>query len=802
MKAPTEQLEFFARCASGFEATLAGELRGLGAQRVRPLKGGVAFFGTVESAYLACLWSRVATRIQLVLARVAAADAETLYREVVTLPWEDHLAPQSTLAVRAHGENKQLRNTQFTALKVKDAVCDRLRKARGERPNVDAKNPGFALDVSVHKDKASLYLNLSGPSLHRRGYREDGVQTEAPLKETLAAGMLLAASSLEVIQGLVAGEAAVGEAVAGETTAGKTSTQEKRALPGYLFLDPLCGSGTLAIEAALMAADVAPGLLRTHWGFTGWAQHEQVTWQGLHEEATTRKAEGLARLAGNAQGKPLFLAGDVDARAIEIAQANAERAGVAELIEFHVADAAALLSSSADFAAIVASRGLLATNPPYGERLLEAGQLSGVYQALRQCIEQLPATWDLAIITPDEGIDAALGEVASQTIDCYNGPIETKLRFYQNRAARTQLHLISLAGRECSVPVFEAGSEQFAARLRKVAKERAKWARKEGVSCYRIYDTDLPDYALSVDLYQHAQTGECYARLAEYQAPASIDPLLADRRFQDAVAIVPAVLDLDSARVFSKVRKRAKGGQQYREARGEAFVLPVQESGYTFEVDLNSYLDTGLFLDHRITRELLGSLAGGKRVLNLFAYTGTATVHAAGGGAASTTTVDLSNTYLAWAKRNMELNGFTGPQHQFVRANVRDWLDQAIAQLEAGTPGQPAAQKQPVAQGQPAPHTHPFDLVFCDPPTFSNSKAMGEHSFEVQRDHVELLTKIKRLLAPGARVIFSCNLRNFKFDEEALAAAGLVVRDISPETIPADFARTPKIHYCFEIKLP
>ncbi len=752
MKAPTEQLEFFARCASGFEATLAGELRGLGAQRVRPLKGGVAFFGTVESAYRACLWSRVATRIQLVLARVAAADAETLYHEVVALPWEDHLAPQATLAVRAHGENKQLRNTQFTALKVKDAVCDRLRKARGERPNVDAKNPDFALDVSVHKDKASLYLNLSGPSLHRRGYREDGVQTEAPLKETLAAGMLLAAGWDE-----------------------------------FVFVDPLCGSGTLAIEAALMAADAAPGLLRTHWGFTGWAQHSQETWQRLQEEATTRKAEGLARLAGNAQGKPLFLAGDVDARAIEIAQANAERAGVAELIEFRVADAAALLSSSADFAAIVPSRGLtpyglapcglLATNPPYGERLLEAGQLNGVYQALHQCIEQLPATWDLAIITPDEGIDAALGEVASQTLSCYNGPIETKLRFYQNRAARTPLHLISLAGRECSVPVFEAGSEQFAARLRKVAKERAKWARKEGVSCYRIYDTDLPDYALSVDLYQHAQTGECYARLAEYQAPASIDPLLADRRFQDAVALVPAVLDLDSARVFSKVRKRAKGGQQYREARGEAFVLPVQESGFTFEVDLNSYLDTGLFLDHRITRELLGTLAEGKRVLNLFAYTGTATVHAAGGGAASTTTVDLSNTYLAWAKRNMELNGFTGPQHQFVRANVREWLDQAVRdQL--------------------------FDLVFCDPPTFSNSKAMGERSFEVQRDHVELLTKIKRLLAPGARVMFSCNLRNFKLDEEALVAAGLVVRDISPETIPADFARTPKIHYCFEILLP
>ena len=777
MKAPTEQLELFARCASGFEAVLASELRALGAQRVRPLKGGVAFFGTQEDAYRACLWTRTATRIQLVLARIAAMDAETLYREAKAFPWELHVATGASLAVQAHGQNKQLRNTQFTALKVKDAVCDHLREVRGNRPNIDAKNPDCALDISIHKDRATLYLNLSGPSLHKRAYREDGVQTEAPLKETLAAGMLLAA-----------GWTRFGQA----KDQGETADSNMQAAPGKVFVDPLCGSGTLVIEAALIAADIAPGLLRTRWGFMGWAQHSEVIWQQVYEQAVQSKTEGLAQLATYTQDRPCFLAGDKDPRAIEVAQANARRAGVSELIEFCVADAAVLLAGD------MAPRGLLATNPPYGERLMEAGQLSGVYHAMRNCIERLPRAWDLAIITPDESIDTTIGEVASQTLSCYNGPIETKLRLYQNRASRTQLNLVSLAGFERSVLTFEAGSEQFAARLRKVAKERAKWARKEGVSCYRIYDADLPDYALSVDLYQHAQTGEVCARLAEYQAPASINPLLADRRFQDATAIVPALLDIDSSHVFSKVRKRAKGGQQYREARGEAHVLSVLESGYTFEVDLNSYLDTGLFLDHRITRNMLGSMAEGKRFLNLFAYTGTATVYAAGGGAASTTTVDLSNTYLAWAKRNMELNGFTGPQHQFVRANVREWLDQTIVQLEAGTPGQPAAQKQPVAQGQPAPHTHPFDLVFCDPPTFSNSKAMGERSFEVQRDHVELLTKIKRLLAPGARVIFSCNLRNFKLD----VAAGLVVRDISPETIPADFARTPKIHYCFEIQLP
>ena len=763
MKASTEQLELFARCASGFEAVLASELRALGAQRVRPLKGGVAFFGTQEDAYRACLWSRTATRIQLVLARIAAMDAETLYREAKAFPWELHLAQGTSLAVQAHGQNKQLRNTQFTALKVKDAVCDHLREVRGNRPDIDAQNPDFALDISVHKDRATLYLNLSGPSLHKRAYREDGVQTEAPLKETLAAGMLLAAGWTRLGQGKDQGEA---------------TSQGIQAALGRVFVDPLCGSGTLVIEAALIAADIAPGLLRNRWGFTGWLQHSEDIWQQVYTQAIQRKTEGLKQLADHTQLKPCFLAGDKDPQVLEIAQANARRAGVSELIEFCVADAAVLLTGD------LAPCGLLATNPPYGKRLMETGQLSKVYHAMRACIERLPRAWDLAIITPDESIDAAIGEVASQTLACYNGPIETTLRVYQNRASRTQLKLVSLAGFERSVLTFEAGSEQFAARLRKVAKERAKWARKEGLSCYRVYDADLPDYSLSIDLYQHAQTGEVCARLAEYQAPASIDPLLADRRFQDARAIVPALLDIDSSRVFSKVRKRAKGGKQYREARGEAYVLPVLESGYNFEVDLNSYLDTGLFLDHRITRNMLGSMAEGKRFLNLFAYTGTATVYAAGGGAASTTTVDLSNTYLAWAKRNMQLNGFTGPKHQFVRADVREWLDK-----EAGQSNAQASLEQL------------YDLVFFDPPTFSNSTAMGNKSFDVQRDHVEMLTKIKRLLAPGARIIFSCNYRGFKLDTEGLAAAGLAVRDISPETIPSDFARTPKIHYCFLIDL-
>lgn len=778
-----DQLELFARCAAGFEGVLARELKGLGAKRVRPLKGGAAFFGTKEDAYRVCLWSRVATRIQLVLARVNAADADALYAGVRAVAWSRHVAPDATVAVRAHGTNAQLRNTQFTALKVKDALCDSLREVRGARPNVDAHDPDFALDVSLHRDRATLYVNLSGASLHKRGYREAGVQSEAPLKETLAAGILLAAGWDELLQrqtGAGRVQKASGESVAfgkpGASRAGGASAKSGKqdggtqpGEPGALrvvgFVDPMCGSGTLAIEAALVAADVAPSLLRTRWGFVGWAQHDADLWERLHAEAERRACTGMetARLSA------CIVAGDSDPRAIALACKNASHAGVAELVSFHVSDAARLLDAAS--LTRLPESGLFAVNPPYGQRLHVQGGLEQAYAALRVVAQMLPSAWDLAVVTPDAGIDAALGEVPRQLIACYNGPLEAALRLYQHRSDRTELALVSLAGRECSVSVAEPHSAQFAARLRKVAKERAKWARKAGIACYRIYDADLPDYSLSVDLYQEADSGTPYVRLAEYQAPSHIDPLLADRRFADALLLAPAVLDVDPACVFSKVRKRAKGGGQYQEARGDAKVLLVQEGGFTFEVDLGSYVDTGLFLDHRSTRARVGQMANHARFLNLFAYTGTATVYAAGGGAASTTTVDLSNTYLSWAQRNMQRNGFRGSQHAFVRADVLEWLA----------------------------HTAPknaYDLIFCDPPTFSNSKAT-EQSFDVQRDHVTLLKRAARTLAQGGSIVFSCNLRSFKIDEEALAQAGLAVRDISASTIPVDFERTPKIHRCF-----
>lgn len=333
-------------------------------------------------------------------------------------------------------------------------------------------------------------------------------------------------------------------------------------------------------------------------------------------------------------------------------------------------------------------------------------------------------------------------------------------------------------GAEVKMLVRDKGAEQFAARFKKVAKDRRKWARKNDISCYRIYDADLPDFSVAVDRYDGVwkNEGESYLTVAEYQAPKEIDEAKAEARYLDAVEIAGAVLGIPRERVFMKTRRRAKGGSQYVDQQKEGCLMYTQESGNIFEVDLGSYLDTGIFLDHRVTREMVGEMARGTRFLNLFSYTGTCTVHAAIGGAQSTLTVDLSHTYLDWARRNMALNGCDGTEHRFIRADVLQWLDQ-------------------MSQG-----SRKFDLVFVDPPTFSNSKAMGKNTWSVQRDHVNLLTRVAKLLAPGGKAVFSCNLRSFKPDYEKLEAAGVRLTDITAKTIPYDYERNPKIHCCYIVE--
>jgi 23S rRNA (guanine2445-N2)-methyltransferase / 23S rRNA (guanine2069-N7)-methyltransferase len=308
----------------------------------------------------------------------------------------------------------------------------------------------------------------------------------------------------------------------------------------------------------------------------------------------------------------------------------------------------------------------------------------------------------------------------------------------------------------------------FANRLRKNLDTLGRWARREGIACFRVYDADMPEYAFAIDLYAN---GERCACVQEYAAPASVAEDRVRARRAEAVAVLPEVLGLPEERIWFRTRRRQKGTDQYRKLADEQSFHEVAEGGLRFLVNFDDYLDTGLFLDHRLTRVRLRALAADRRFLNLFGYTGTATVYAAAGGASSTTTVDLSRTYLDWARRNLELNGFTGREHVLTAADALEWLKSAPASA--------------------------WDLIFLDPPTFSNSKKM-RNTLDVQRDHVALIQAAARLLARGGELLFSTNFSRFALDAGQLS--GLTVEDITRQTLPKDFERNPRIHSCYAVR--
>lgn len=712
-------LSLFATCARGVEHVLAEELRSLGASGVRPARAGVAFAGDLRTAYSACLWSRTASRVLMPIAQVPATSADEMNEGVLALAWEDHISPDGTLSVDfATDPNPAFRNTMYGAVRVKDAIVDRLRERFGRRPSVDSTAPDVRVNVRVRSCKATVSLDLSGDALHRRGYREPGVQGEAPLKESLAAAVLLLGGWSEI------------------------------AKSGGALLDPMCGSGTLLIEGAWIAGDVAPGLLRSYWGFSGWLGHDAEVWEALLAEADGRAEAGLAAL-------PPVIGSDVDPRAVELAVANVARAGLRGRVALETRDVAELTPPQD------AAPGLLVTNPPYGERLGDSASAIDVYRTLGERLRTAFGGWRYAVLAGDDAHAVALGLVPASSVTLFNGAIPVRL----------DLGLVE----EAAVPDETSGALAFANRLRKNYRHLSKWAKREGAACWRVYDADLPDFSVAVDIYDCAD-GVRRVVVAEYEAPREIDPVAASIRLDQAVAAVSDVLGTPPAEVRLKVRRRQRGEAQYERLDTAGAFHEVREADARLLVNLDDYIDTGLFLDHRITRGRVAELARGGTLLNLFCYTGAVTVRAAVAGAVSSVSIDLSNTYIDWARRNLALNSLDFETHRLERADVLAYLEKTAR-----------------------PDGERFDVVFCDPPSFSTSKAM-EGTLDVQRDHVALVTASAALLADGGTLVFSVNLRRFKLDTEAIAAAGLVVEDISAATVPPDFARNPRIHRCYLLR--
>jgi len=713
----------FATAPKALEGLLADELRALGALDVKETRAGVAFRGDLTLAYRACLWSRIANRILLPMATFPAPDPESLYKGVYALDWSQHLGSDGTLAVEFNTSRSKITHSHFGALKVKDAIVDQFRERTGERPSVATDEPDVRINVYVLDDQATLSLDLSGESLHRRGYRAATVA--APLKENLAAAILLRAQ------------------------------WPKIAAEGGALVDLMCGSGTLPIEAALIAADIAPGLNRSYYGFLRWRGHDARIWETLLAEAQVRRDAGLQKL-------PPIRGYDHDPSAVRAALANVARAGLSGHMHIERRELADCRTEPIEPA------GLVVANPPYGERLGEESELPGLYRALGDALKRCYRGWQGAVFTGNPDLGKVMGLRAQKLHPLWNGAIECKLLRFD---IEEQWFVVERGPAERLLRHAPAeltpGAAMFANRLRKNLKQLGKWARNEGLCCYRLYDADMPEYALAIDLYEGAQR---WAHVQEYAAPKSIDPAKAHERLKEALSALPGTLDLPVANIFLKVREKQKGKSQYERLAERGEFHEVREDGLKLLVNFTDYLDTGLFLDHRLTRRLLGELARGKRFLNLFGYTGVATLHAAV-GARATTTVDMSHTYLDWAQRNLALNGFTGRQHELIQADVFTWLREE--------------------------RDRRYGLIFLDPPTFSTSKRM-HGTLDIQRDHVHLIEAAANLLEPGGELVFSCNFRRFRLDTAALA--GFEIEDLTAATIPKDFARNPRIHQCFRLK--
>jgi 23S rRNA (guanine2445-N2)-methyltransferase / 23S rRNA (guanine2069-N7)-methyltransferase len=764
-----------ARTLEGLEWLLAQELEAVGGHDLRIGRRTIEFSAAVgkerETLYRAVLESRTAIRVLEPLGRFRVDSPESLYRAIQELDWTEQLKSSDTLRVDAAIHDTFLTHSLYAAQVVKDAVVDQLRTPSGKRPSVQLRGATLRLALHLVGDVATIFRDAAGRSLHQRGWRRGDV--EAPLSEVLAAGILG-----------IAGWWRPGNAV--------------HATSGEPIVDPFCGSGTLVIEAATIAAGLAPGLWRARrqgHGFFRFRDCDKALAARLVAELEARGC----RPAGTFHGS------DLDPQAVAAARANAEAAGVAAQV---VVD-----QRHFEEARPVSATGLVVTNPPYGERL-PLPRAAALYRRIGDWLVAHCGGWRAAILAPDAPATKHLGLRTTHRVPLANGPIACRLIEVEIRhrspstpevGGRGMPHEFDAASRgrcedderldraqretqrdnSCRPGAdgardatirsgrqrARATDEQigdFRRRLAKRFKHLSKWARRQGIEAFRIYDRDIPEVPLVIDWY----AGWLHA--AEYERPHERTEIEHEVWLSRMIEAAAAELGVPMQQAFLKARRRQRAGGQYEKVGQQQTLLTVREGGLAFEVNLSDYLDTGLFLDHRQTRGLVRDEAEGKRFLNLFCYTGSFSVYAAAGGATETTSVDLSNTYLDWTRTNLAANGFKDAgRHRTVRDEARGFLEHRAR------------------RGEP-----PFDLVVVDPPTFSRS-AKSDVPWDVERDHAALLALVAQNLSPGGVVYFSTNFRRFHLAEDQVVAS-YSIREITRQTLPEDF-RNERIHRAWRL---
>ena len=708
------EYKYFLTCPGGFENLLLKELESLGIFTASESRGGVYFDASFEEGMNTCLWTRLGGRLLLQMKSFEAETEKDIYNAAASAEWDKWFTPDKSIFIDATAVGTNFKNTSYLSLLVKDGIADYFRKKTNLRPSVSKESPDIRINLFVDKGKAVLSLDMSGNSLHQRGYRIE--QTEAPIKENVAAGLLLRSGWGEM------------------------------SLQGSAFLDPMCGSGTFLIEAALIASNTAPLINRKYFCFKNYNIYDEAVWENLKK--TARNAVSEADLS-----KCRFTGFDLNMKAVKAARTNIENLGFARWITIKQGDILKLSENYRNRS----KKGLVAFNPPYGERLGEVEALKNLYRQIGEILKKSFDGWKVSVITGEGELSRKFGLKPIKVNTVYNGPIKCAASLYE---------LDSSYRKESSIEKDNTkGAAVFENRLRKNLKNIKKWKKQEGISSYRIYDADIPEYSAAIDFYE----GE-FVYLQEYQPPKEIPAGKAEKRLMDMVKKLSSVLEIDRDRIFIRQRKRQKSSSQYTKLDSSGEYELMKEAGLSFYVNFKDYLDTGVFLDHRKVRSMIRDKAKNKSFLNLFAYTCTASVYAASGGAKRIVSVDTSANYLEWGIKNFQLNSISLDKTYFQK-------EDSIAYLKKGK--------------------EKFDLIFIDPPTFSNSKSRND-DFDLQRDHVHMLELAGKRLADNGLIIFSNNFKKFKL-EPALENEFLI-EDITESTVSADFSRNKTIHRCWELK--
>lgn len=667
------------RTVTGLEGLLAEEVSALGAKQIEAGNRGVTCLGDLEVLYKANIWCRTAIRVLRPLTSFPAKDEKALYKGIQSIDWSRWMSALGTIAVDANVSSSFTTHSLFVAQLAKDAVVDQFREKSGNRPSVDLENPDLRIVISLFQNTAQVSLDSSGESLHKRGYR---LKTgEAPISEVLAAGIL------------------------------KLSGWDQKSP----LLDPMTGSGTFCIEAALLARNIAPGLLRRHYGFHNWPDFDGALFQRLLNEAADS-------VLGDIQVPIIGL--EIDDAVAEIARQNVENAGLTDIIRIERAD-------FFNWNGLPETKGTVVLNPPYDERL-GVDNVAELYQRIGDRLKQAYSGWTAFVLSGNLEAVKYIGLRSSQRVPLFNGPIETRLLKFELHASEGKRPVYSVDNSK-----WLAKAEMFRNRLQKNLKNYGKWAEREGVTNWRVFDWDVPELPFILELYGDALRFEEIPRNQDHTA-------IEHSQFQKLmVKTAVEVLQISAEKVFFCVRNPKASPEKFQKA---DFSM-VKEGKCKYLVRLGDALDVGLDLRNRKIRSVIQKEAEEKEFLSLYSYTGAFALAAAVGNAKSTTSVDTSGIHLEWAQENFKLNGIGG-NNWFFRSEISEFLRES---------------------------RNRFDLCVVESP----SRVLIEHS----RDLLEGILKVMR---PGGKIYFISGMKDFTLTDKR-------AKEITQKVSAFDFDRKPNM---------